>query len=102
MQAMEVYKDLFKDLTGEEETEDSLSGAVKGVTEETANIVAGQLNAIRVNQVEAVEVMRQQLISLNQIANNTSYNYHLAKLDRVVSLLESMGADGTMRAQGLS
>lgn len=102
MQAMEVYKDLFKDLTGEEETEDSLSGAVKGVTEETANIVAGQLNAIRVNQVEAVEVMRQQLMSLNQIANNTSYNYHLAKLDRVVSLLESMGADGTMRAQGLS
>lgn len=102
MQAMEVYKDLFKDLTGEEETEDSLSVAVKGVTEETANIVAGQLNAIRVNQVEAVEVMRQQLMSLNQIANNTSYNYHLAKLDRVVSLLESMGADGTMRAQGLS
>lgn len=102
MQAMEVYKDLFKDLTGEEETEDSLSGAVKGVTEETANIVAGQLNAIRVNQVEAVEVMRQQLMSLNQIANNTSYNYHLAKLDRVVSLLESMGADGSMRAQGLS
>ena len=102
MQAMEVYKDLFKDLTGEEETEDSLSGAVKGVSEETANIVAGQLNAIRVNQVEAVEVMRQQLMSLNQIANNTSYNYHLAKLDRVVSLLESMGADGTMRAQGLS
>ena len=102
MQAMEVYKDLFKDLTGEDETEDSLSGAVKGVTEETANIVAGQLNAIRVNQVEAVEVMRQQLISLNQIANNTSYNYHLAKLDRVVSLLESIGADGTMRAQGLS
>lgn len=102
MQAMEVYKDLFKDLTGEEETEDSLSGAVKGVSEETANIVAGQLNAIRVNQVEAVEVMRQQLMSLNQIANNTSYNYHLAKLDRVVSLLESMGADGSMRAQGLS
>ena len=102
MQAMEIYKDLFKDLTGEEETEDSLSGAVKGVTEETANIVAGQLNAIRVNQIEAVEVMRQQLMSLNEIAHNTAYNYHLAKLDRVVSLLESMGADGSMRAQGLS
>lgn len=102
MQAMEIYKSLFKDLTGEEETEDSLSGAVKGVTEETANIVAGQLNAIRVNQVEAADIMRQQLMSLNQIANNTAYNYHLAKLDRVVSLLESMGAEGTMRAQGLS
>ena len=102
MQAMEVYKDLFKDLTGEEESEDTLSGAVKGVTEETANIVAGQLNAIRINQVEAVEVMRQQLMSLNQIASNTSYNYHLAKLDRVVSLLESMGSDGSLRSQGLS
>lgn len=102
MQAMEVYKGLFKDLTGEEETEDSLSGAVKGVTEETASIVAGQLNAIRINQVEAVDIMRQQLMSLNQIANNTAYNYHLAKLDRVVALLESMGADDTLRSQGLS
>lgn len=102
MQAMEVYKGLFKDLTGEEETEDSLSGAVKGVTEETASIVAGQLNAIRINQVEAADIMRQQLMSLNQIANNTAYNYHLAKLDRVVALLESMGADDTLRSQGLS
>lgn len=102
MQAMEIYRDLFKDLTEEEDEEDSLTGAVKGVSEETASIVAGQLNAIRVNQLESVDIMRQQLMSLNQIANNTSYNYHLAKLDRVVSLLESMGADGTLRAQGLS
>lgn len=102
MQAMEIYRDLFKDLTGDEESEDSLMGAVKGVSEETASIVAGQLNAIRINQVESVEIMRQQLMSLNQIANNTSYNYHLAKLDRVVSLLEGMGSDGTLRAQGLA
>lgn len=101
MQAMEAYGDLFKDLTGNEH-EDSLTGAVKGVTEETAGIVAGQLQAIRINQVEAAEVMRQQLMTLNQIANNTSYNHHLAKLDRVVSLLEGLGADGTLRAQGLA
>lgn len=99
-QALEIYKDLFKDITGEDEADTTLTGAVKGVTEETANVVAGQMNAIRINQLEATALLRQSLQQLNTIAANTQYNRYLAKIDRIVSLLESSG--DSLRSQGLS
>lgn len=79
----------------------SLSGAVKGVSEETASLVAGQMNAIRINQMEATEIFRQQLSLLTTIAQNTSFNFHLAKLDRIVSLLESSQESNSLRSQGI-
>lgn len=98
-QALEVYSDIFKDLS-DSDSDTSLSGAVKGVSEETASILAGQMNAVRINQLESTQILRQQLIALNRIADNTSYNYHLAKLERIVTLLE--GGDGGLRSQGLA
>ena len=95
---MGIYKDLFKDIV--EDKDDSLTGAVRGVTEETASIVAGQMNAIRINQLEATQVMRQSLQQLNMIAANTQYNRYLVKIDRIISLLES--SDSSLRSQGLS
>ena len=67
----------------------SLTGAVKGVTEETASLVAGQMNAMRINQVEAMSIMRNQLMVLNRIAENTAYNVHLTKLDRIANALDA-------------
>jgi hypothetical protein len=55
---------------------DSLSGAIKGVSEETASKLGGQLNAMRMNQAEANDLLRQQLMSLSVIAQNTSANSH--------------------------
>lgn len=78
----------------------SLTGAVKGVTEETASIVAGQLNAMRINQGEANNMLRQQLSVLSQIAQNTSYNRHLAKLDGILTALKGRQHD-PLRSQGL-
>lgn len=78
----------------------SLTGAVKGVTEETASIVAGQLNAMRINQGEANNMLRQQLSVLSQIAQNTSYNRHLEKLDGILSALKGQQND-PLRSQGL-
>ena len=78
----------------------SLTGAVKGVTEETASAVAGQMNAIRINQLEATTILRQSLLQLNMIAANTQYNRYLVKIDRIISLLESSG--NNLRSQGLS
>lgn len=98
-QALGIYKDLFKDLM-DDETDESLTGAVKGVTEETASIVAGQMNAIRINQLEATAILRQSLQQLNMIAANTQYNRYLVKIDHIISLLESSG--NTLRSQGLS
>lgn len=99
-QALDIYKDLFKDITGDEDADTSLTGAVKGVTEETASIVAGQMNAIRINQLEATAVLRQSLQQLNMIAANTQYNRYLVKIDRIISLLEKSG--DSLRSQGLS
>jgi DNA repair exonuclease SbcCD ATPase subunit len=101
-QALDVYKDLFKDLEIEDDSEDSLTGAVKGVTEETADIIAGQMNAIRINQMEATQVLRQSLQALNTIANNTAYNRYLAGIERIITILERNSTGDSLRAQGLS
>lgn len=100
-QALDVYKDLFKDLELEDDSEDSLAGAVKGVTEETADIIAGQMNAIRINQMEATQVLRQSLQALNTIANNTAYNRYLQDILSAVRELQRPSGD-SLRSHGLS
>lgn len=99
-QALGIYSDLFKDLTNEEDADTSLTGAVKGVSEETASLVAGQMNAVRINQLEIKDILRQQLLVLNTIAANTAFNKHLAKIDRIITILETNGGD-SLRSQGL-
>lgn len=99
-QALGIYSDLFKDLNLEE-SEDGLTGAVKGVSEETASIIAGQMNAIRINQLEATQILRQQLQTLNTIATNTSYNRYLARIERIITILENNSGD-SLRSQGLA
>ena len=99
-QALEIYKDLFEDLEIDD-SEDALSGAVKGVSEETANILAGQMNAIRINQMESTQVLRQSLQALNTIANNTAYNRLLQDILSVVRNLQKPTGD-SLRSQGLS
>ena len=99
-QAMGVYSDLFKDLDLGGTDDESLTGAVKGVTEETASLIGGQMNAIRLNQVEVAGILRQQLAVLNAIQRNTSYNFHLGKLSRILEILESDNSD-TNRANGI-
>lgn len=100
-QALDVYKDLFKDLEIDDDSEDSLTGAVKGVTEETADIIAGQMNAIRINQMEATQVLRQSLQALNTIASNTAYNRLLQDILSAVRELQRPSGD-SLRSQGLS
>ena len=100
-QALDVYKDLFKDLEIDDDSEDSLTGAVKGATEETADIIAGQMNAIRINQMEATQVLRQSLQALNTIANNTAYNRLLQDILSAVRELQRPSGD-SLRSQGLS
>ncbi|MDR2652265.1 MAG: hypothetical protein LBC68_08125 [Prevotellaceae bacterium] len=95
-QALEAYSEIFKDLGLEQDT--SLTGAVKGVTEETASIVAGQLNAIRINQSESIEIIRQQLAYLSAIAQNTTYNRYLESIDARLYRIENSDA---LRAYGI-
>ena len=100
-QALKQYEEIFKDM-GLDDTDESLTGAVKGVSEETANILAGQMNAIRINQIDANEVLRQSLQALNTIAINTAYNKYLSRIERIITILESNQGGNALRSQGLS
>ena len=92
---------LWKKDVADEKADGSLTGVAKGVTEETASMLGGQVNAMRMNQLKASEILRQQLMQLSVIAQNTSYNFHLAKLERIVTLLEKGQTGDPLRAQGL-
>lgn len=83
-----------------DDVDDSLTGAVAGVSEETASLLGGQMNAIRINQLENADIMRSSLLQLNAIAANTEYCRQLAKIDRIVTLLEG-STNSTLRSQGL-
>lgn len=100
-QALKQYEEIFKDM-GLDDTDESLTGAAKGISEESANILAGQMNAIRINQLDANEVLRQSLQALNTIAINTAYNKYLSRIERIITILESNQGGNALRSQGLS
>ena len=99
--AAQRINEQFKEYHQEEDEDDTtLTGGVQSVSEETASIVAGQMNAMRINQVEATGVLRQQLIALNQITQYVRYCTHLERIERIVYLLEQRFGDSE-RSQGL-
>ena len=100
-QALKQYEEIFKDM-GLDDTDESLTGAAKGISEESANILAGQMNAIRINQLDTNEVLRQSLQALNTIAINTAYNKYLSRIERIITILESNQGGNALRSQGLS
>lgn len=100
-QALKQYEEIFKDM-GLDDTDESLTGAAKGISEESANILAGQTNAIRINQLDTNEVLRQSLQALNTIAINTAYNKYLSRIERIITIMESNQGGNALRSQGLS
>lgn len=96
-----MFGDLFSGLF-DDSSFNSLSGAIKGVTEETAGLVAGQMNAIRMNQAHSLNLMNSQLLELSQIAHNTSYNHNLQFLREIRDLIGSQqqGSISSQRADG--
>lgn len=93
-----MFPDLF-DATNEA---NSLSGAIKGVTEETAGLIAGQMNAIRINQAHVLALMDEQLTYQMEIAANTRYNRKLDLLPQILNELRkgSSSASTSSRAAG--
>ena len=94
-----AYGDLFKGLADEVD-DSSLSGGIKGVSEETASVLSGQINAMRINQAESLTVLRNQLMVLNQIAANTSYNKYLFDIRNDINDIKNK--DNSLRSSGLS
>ena len=49
----------------------TLSGAIKGASQESIDLLSGYCNAVRIQQVDGINIMREQLISLSGIEGNT-------------------------------
>lgn len=50
----------------------SVSGAIKGMTQQQADLLAGQFGGLRMTAIQSMEIAKSNLNVLNQIANNTS------------------------------
>jgi tape measure domain len=100
---LEGYKEIFE---GVESNDDSLKGAIKGMSEETASVLAGQFNAIRINtgeilknQKQNLEAMKNSVDSLVKIEQNT---FNLFQMRKDLSELNNkVKGDGSLRASGI-
>ena len=98
-EALKLYEDLSKDLDDTGDPTTSLSGAIKGASQESIDLLAGQTNAVRVNQVQQIEVLRQQLIHLANIDGKLSVsNRYLEQIEKNTS----GSASDPLRAQGIT
>ena len=79
---------------------DSMTGAIQSVTEETAGKIEGQMQAIRINQMEIVEIERQALQYLAIMASNSGYLVYLRKIDDILNRLDS--SSDARRGQGIA
>ncbi|MFN8291606.1 MAG: hypothetical protein U0U70_15220 [Chitinophagaceae bacterium] len=50
----------------------SLAGAIKGITEQQAELLAGQFGGLRITAIDILSISRQQLTALNAIQVNTA------------------------------
>lgn len=66
----------------------SLQGAIKGITQQQADLLAGQFGGLRINAFEQLQVARSSLNILNQIANNTSL---LVSVDATLKYFKTTG-----------
>ena len=72
-----------------------MAGAITGITEDQADLLAGYYNAIRIdtkgllnNSSQMILLANQQLLELNTIANNTRYNRFLESIDGRMATIE--------------
>lgn len=112
------FEEFFRSMGDEmEEASDSLEGQVKGVTEETASMLAGEIVAIRIRQVDMLIVqqdirscmdsvdntLRNAISYLNSISQNTgASSKYLADIKVQLNDLKTTIASDPLRAKGLT
>ncbi|MEX6691266.1 tape measure protein [Danxiaibacter flavus] len=76
------------DFSSNTDTANSVKGAIKGMSEQQADLLAGQFGGMRMTLLDQLNVARQGLVSLQQIELNTSY------ILQVKDILYTMNRDG--------
>lgn len=71
LEALEPVLSLLSDKM--ENSADTLTGSIKGITAEQAGVLAGQTNAIRMAQYEQIGILTDSLHRLDDIERNTRY-----------------------------
>lgn len=97
--AMDMYKDLFTDLHNTDPS--TLSGAISSASQESIDLLAGQTNAVRQNQVTSIQLIREQLMHLANMDRGIG-----VIADRVQSIINHLTTaandDNGLRSQGIT
>lgn len=95
--AMDIYKDLFEQLDDSNPT--TLSGAYSTASQESIDLLAGQTNAVRQNQVVSISLLRQQLTHLANMDRGIS-----TVAERLLKILNKLSStdDNGLRSQGIT
>lgn len=82
----------LQDITGinlsENDNSNTLSGAVKGITEQQADLLAGQFGGLRITAMQQLSVMNSQLSVLNEIKRDTAF---LSNIDAKLRHIQDFG-----------
>ncbi len=99
--ALEGIGDWIKDMdeAGEQE-DDPLKGAIKGMSDQQADVLAGRANAIVINQSEMISIGRSSLVLQAEIATNTRITAE--KLDAIHTTIKNMENNNSLLSQGIS
>jgi uncharacterized protein YoxC len=87
---MEAINQAGIDISGSKDGSTALTGAIKGITESTASLLAGQMNGIRINVVQQLERMGAILTAVQGIKNDTGqYLPYLQSINAGIASLQN-------------
>jgi hypothetical protein len=102
-EAMKMYSDLFKDMESEAAgggSINSLAGAIKGASQESIDLLAGQTNAVRIQQANSIDILRDQLLHLASI--DSKIGIAVEALNRIDNNTNTGSNSDPLRAQGIT
>lgn len=112
-QGLEGFEEYFQNVA--DSVDDStLEGQIKGVTEDTASVLAGEITTIRIKQVQHLLVcqdiratmisvhntLREAVSHLSVIATNTGYNKNLVEIKNYLKEMNQKLDVNDLRAKG--